>query len=252
MATNNSINNVEVDTVAADSGSATPADGEITIAGGTDISTSASGSTVTINSSGGGGGGTTITTFTSSGTWNKDASTKWVEFFVWSGGGGGGSGRFSSAGDSGGGAGGTGSPITHIRMNADYFSSSEDITIGAGGTGGLSQILSGNDGNDGGDMNESSVGPGSGYVTSSFELGDFIGGGSGGTSGDAVNSDQPNNVTNGFKGSTGSEVMVGGTGDANDFGNSADTSSSPGNAGGGVAVPEAMKQIIMVVVVVEL
>ena len=110
-------------------------------------------------------GGTVSTKFTSSGTWTINASTKWVDIYIWSGGAGGGSGRRGSSTRFwwwwwGGGC------FCYMRAPAQAFNAAgETVTIGAGGTGGAAQASAGTNGNVGGNINISSVGNLPGGVT---------------------------------------------------------------------------------------
>jgi hypothetical protein len=112
-------------------------------------------------------GGTVSTKFTASGTWTINASTKWVDIYIWSGGAGGGSGRRGTSAASSGGGGGAGGCFCYMRAPAQAFNAAgETVTIGAGGTGGAAQASAGTNGNPGGNINISSVGNLPGGVTS--------------------------------------------------------------------------------------
>lgn len=82
-----------------------------------------------------------VVTFTSSGTWTKDAGLKYVVVETIGGGGAGGGVSNSGRGGAGGGAGG----YSRRTILASALGATETVTVGAGGTG-----VSGNTGNDGG------------------------------------------------------------------------------------------------------
>jgi hypothetical protein len=94
-------------------------------------------------------GGVTVTKYTSSGTFTKAASTKWIKVIGWGGGGGGGSGRKGAAGSNRfGGGGGSSGPIFFVECDPIFFNpAGETVTIGAGGTGGASQTTNSTGGN---------------------------------------------------------------------------------------------------------
>ncbi len=107
--------------------------------------------------SGPGSAGVIITSFTADGSWTKNADTKWVQYYIWSGGGGGGSGaKFTNNAASGGGGGNTNFLVGYA--DASFFASPETITVGAGGTGGASQTADSSLGNPGTDGGPSSIG----------------------------------------------------------------------------------------------
>ena len=111
-----------------------------------------------------GGSGTIVTTFTTSGTWTANASTKFVEVYVWSGGGGGGSGGcLTGLAGVGGGGGGSGSGYYYQRGPRASFTSPTTITIGVGGSGGAGvsdpAFIDGNPGSIGGSTSFGSVMP---------------------------------------------------------------------------------------------
>jgi len=95
------------------------------------------------------GGGTKITTFTSSGTWTKDANAQNIEFYVWNGGSGGGSGRRGASTAAGGGSGGSVGGNYFFVGPADRFPASASVVVGSGGAGGVLQTVDNTDGNSG-------------------------------------------------------------------------------------------------------
>lgn len=98
-----------------------------------------------------------ITQFNSSGTWTMNPRTQTVRVIVWQGGGGGGSGAQGVTTLAGGGGAGTMGAITDVTSPAQFFATSETVTIGAGGTGGAAATSVG-DGNAGGMSGVSSLG----------------------------------------------------------------------------------------------
>jgi len=114
------------------------------------ISTKSSGS-------GPGSAGVIITSFTADGSWTKNADTKWVQYYIWSGGGGGGSGAKGINNAAGGGGGGVSNFLVGCA-DASFFASPEAITVGAGGTGGASRTVDTGVGNPGTDGGDSSIG----------------------------------------------------------------------------------------------
>jgi hypothetical protein len=84
-------------------------------------------------------------------TWTKPAGAKWVEILLFGGGGGGGSGaRRATSTARGGGAAGGGAGYCHAFMSADFLSSTESVSVGAGGTAGTAQTVDSSAGNNGG------------------------------------------------------------------------------------------------------
>lgn len=101
--------------------------------------------------------GVIITTFNTSGVWNKNPSTKYVTIQFYGAGSGGGSGNSSDdASDRDGGGGGSGLGFIKWSGLATIFNTPENVTVGAGGLGGAS--VTGTTGNDGGGGGDSSVG----------------------------------------------------------------------------------------------
>lgn len=99
------------------------------------------------------------TTFTSSGTWNKDPRTKSLTIIGCCSGSGGGSGRQGASGAAGGGAGGGyGIYLVFQRVPAFIFNSSVSVTIGGTATGGAAQTSNLTDGNTGSSNNITSFG----------------------------------------------------------------------------------------------
>jgi hypothetical protein len=77
------------------------------------------------------------TTYTSSGTWRKNATSRVVRVRSWAGGGGGGAGVVVAAATAcSGGAGGGGGAYVDAWFSASELSATETVTIGAGGTAG--------------------------------------------------------------------------------------------------------------------
>lgn len=105
-----------------------------------------------------GGSSVTVTTFTSSGTWNKAATTKFVQVYGWGGGGGGGSGRRGATGAAGGGSGAGSGGGFFFEGPESFFLNSVVVTIGAGATGGSAITADNTDGNPGGIPTMSSFG----------------------------------------------------------------------------------------------
>lgn len=100
---------------------------------------------------GGGGGGTIVTTFETPGsfTFEKNASTKYIEVWGWCGGGGGGAGQSGGTNPQGGAGGGSGS-FFRFKAPAMFFGASEPVVVGAGGTGGAPVVTAqGNNGTEG-------------------------------------------------------------------------------------------------------
>lgn len=90
------------------------------------------------------------TTFTASGTWNKDPAAQFVMVVCIGGGGGGGSGRRGANSSSrGGGAGGGVPSVNWALFRADELPASVSVTIGAGGAGGTAITTNDTDGNAG-------------------------------------------------------------------------------------------------------
>jgi len=105
------------------------------------------------------GSSTILTKFTSSGTFTINASTKWVDVYIWGGGAGGGSGRRGASTTSGGGGGGAGGGRAYYRAPATAFNASgETVTIGAGGNGGGAQTTNTTNGIAGSNSTSSSLG----------------------------------------------------------------------------------------------
>lgn len=125
---------------------------------GTVLTSNGAGVAPTYQAAGGGGGGVTVTTFTSNGTFTKQAGTKWITVIGWNSGGGGGSGARGASGSAGGGGGAGTSGTLFYEGPASFFDASETVVIGAGGTGGIAQTLNNTSGNDGGASNQSYVG----------------------------------------------------------------------------------------------
>jgi len=100
-----------------------------------------------------------VTTFDSSTTWSKNASTVAVTLIIYSGGGGGGSGRQGSSTAAGGGGGGGAGTVRVIhRIPASSFTSPETVTIAAGGNGGGTQAGANTNGINGSGGGTSSLG----------------------------------------------------------------------------------------------
>lgn len=82
-------------------------------------------------------------------TWTKDARTKTVEGYIWTGGCGGGSGRKETVLGSGGGSGGSAGSVFSFECPASFLGATEAVEVGAGGAGGVAQSASNTDGNNG-------------------------------------------------------------------------------------------------------
>lgn len=82
---------------------------------------------------------TTYNTSDSPALWTKDARTVRIQLFMWAGGGAGASGRKGTTAASGGGGGGGAGSTVFIDAPASFFGPTENVVIGAGGTGGISQ-----------------------------------------------------------------------------------------------------------------
>lgn len=110
---------------------------------------SLSGTTLNISSTG--GSQMLVTTFTSSGTFNKQAWTKFLHIAVIGGGGGGGSGRRGDVTTNryGGGAGGSGGAVFLENISVSLILFPVSITVGAGGSGGLNVTTDNTNGNNG-------------------------------------------------------------------------------------------------------
>ena len=100
-----------------------------------------------------------FTSFTSSGTWTKDAGLKRVLVTCVGAGGGSGSGRQGAAGENrfGVGGGGGGAIVWRVIAASD-LTSTVSVTIGAGGTAGASQASTSSNGNAGGAGGDTSFG----------------------------------------------------------------------------------------------
>jgi len=147
-------------TYTCDAGSANPLNGLLRVIGGSNVSTSGSGDTVTITSSLPPSNIKT-TYFLASGTWTPDPSTNFVTIYGWCGGGGGGGGAgAATVGNtaSGGGGGAQGTVFVVDNFARSYFGVSETITIGGGGGGGAGGIGTPGLGVDGGDGGITSIG----------------------------------------------------------------------------------------------
>ena len=129
-----------------------PAWANITSTGAT-VTITNNANSINLETAGGGGGNTIVSQFTSSGTWNKNVATQYIEVYGWCGGGGGASGdivHFPATSAAGGGGGGS-YGVFYFYGPAFCFDASVAITVGAGGAGGVG-IASGspNPGGDGG------------------------------------------------------------------------------------------------------
>ncbi len=105
---------------------------------------------ITLDVAGSSSGSTIFTKFISSGTWTKNANTKFIEIIAWGGGSGGGSGSkypisMGSTASSGGG-GGSGSGTMYYYGSAAFFGATETVTIGTGGAGGAAITTDDTDG----------------------------------------------------------------------------------------------------------
>jgi hypothetical protein len=83
-------------------------------------------------------GGVKITNFTSSGTWTKDARTKYIGVYGWNGGHGGGGGSITTVGP--GGSGGGAGSCFYYEAPATFFGETEEVIVGKGGAGGLHKL----------------------------------------------------------------------------------------------------------------
>lgn len=181
------------------------------------LTSNGAGALPTFQDAGGGSGGTKIATFTSSGTFSKDASSKYIQVIIYNGGGGGGSGRSGASGSAGGGGGGPVGSCAWFFSPSALFDSSETVTIGSGGAGGAAVSDSNGQIGTGGGVSSlgklrprknsslsygaagvasSSGGSAGGYIYSPFYTYDssvFSGLGVNGASGRATNGDNCNN-----------------------------------------------------------
>ena len=161
-----------------------------------------------------------VVTFTSSGTWTKDAGLKYVVVEVQAGGGAGkGINTSSDAGCDGGGAGG----YTRSLILAASLGVTETVTVGAFGVG-----VAGSNGGSGGDTTFGSHSTASGGVGASTSNSGYsrYGGAGGAASGGDVN-------TKGESGQGGSSEVRGGRGGHSHFGNGGE--GATGNTSGGDA-----------------
>ena len=86
-----------------------------------------------------GGNSIKTTTFTTSGTWTKDANCQYVYALIWNGGNGGGSGRQGATTAAGGGSGGLPGNVAIFEAPSTAFGATATVTIGSGGGGGAAQ-----------------------------------------------------------------------------------------------------------------
>lgn len=103
---------------------------------------------VTITSS---NSGSKVTDYSTPGsfTWTKDARTKTIQVYGWTGGAGGGSGSKGLAGTALGGDGGSAGSVFYMEAAAMFFGATEAVIVGSGGVGGASQGVDGSNGNNG-------------------------------------------------------------------------------------------------------
>jgi hypothetical protein len=113
------------------------------------LTSNGAGMAPTFQASGGGGMAIKTTTFTTSGTWTKDASSETVIVYGWNGGAGGGSGAQSTTGNACGGGGGGAPACFYYEATSNFFNATETVTIGAAGVGGAAQTSANTAGNDG-------------------------------------------------------------------------------------------------------
>lgn len=92
-----------------------------------------------------------ITDYTTPGsfTWTKNARTKYVKVYGWTGGCGGGSGSKLTYPNSFGGDGGSAGSVFYMEAPAICFGATEPVQVGLGGTGGAAQTVDGSNGNNG-------------------------------------------------------------------------------------------------------
>lgn len=95
--------------------------------------------------------GSKITDYSTPGsfTWTKDARTKTIQVYGWTGGGGGGSGSKSNLTDVVGGNGGPPGSVFYAEAPAMFFGATEPVIVGSGGAGGASQGVDDTNGNNG-------------------------------------------------------------------------------------------------------
>jgi hypothetical protein len=136
---------------------------------------------------GGGAGGVIVTPYNTPGsdTWTKNANTKYVTVYGWSGGGGGGSGAATAAGNQaqGGGGGGNGA-VFKFSGPATFFGATESVFVGSGGAGGSGisgAAAVGNNGSNGTASTFGSINPPLFTSAQPIGGGTFQGGGGGNT-----------------------------------------------------------------------
>lgn len=93
--------------------------------------------------------GTIVTTYNTPGAyvWTKNARTKSVQVYGWTGGCGGGGGRKGLDTIAGGGSGGSAGSTFFIEVPASFLGATESVVVGAGGAGGAGQASDDTDGN---------------------------------------------------------------------------------------------------------
>lgn len=127
-----------------------------TLTAGTGISITNAPGMITIDATGSSVGDTIVTIFNSSGTWTKNTNTKYVTFYIYSGGGGGGSGA-KGATSSGGGSGAAGRGLTTYSIPAFLTPATASITIAASAPGGAGQTVNSTNGINGTNANYSYI-----------------------------------------------------------------------------------------------